>query len=344
MKPTATPPRPPAIPAPLTSLDQEEINVTGPYPEYYRAKRIAGLPPGTYPAAQQTLVTLYGPEDVRYQRFLLCRTRARFLRHKVTNLVTLSTNSCRLRWCPLCAQAKAYRIALRAADWLDSCTDRRLITLTLKHTSAPLSHQLDSLIKQFRALRRTNLWRSRVEGGVFFTQITRNSETNTWHPHLHILADADYIRQRDLAAAWQSITLTSKIVDIRAVRTVEHAVNYVSRYVATPMPLEKLTPDERIEMIVQIHHRRLVGTFGTAHAAGVLNKLPWNKNDWVDIGDYSVVSPLADTVPAALLIIIAWESGGPLDPTVDLSYITRDWPDVSHAMTRGPPMVQEELW
>jgi len=55
-------------------------------------------------------------------------------------------------------------------------------------------------------------------------------ETKRGEPHLHILLRGPYIRQRWLADAMKEL-IGAQIVDIRAVRGLRQAVNYVAKYI-----------------------------------------------------------------------------------------------------------------
>jgi hypothetical protein len=73
-----------------------------------------------------------------------------------------------------------------------------------------------------------------VRFGVGIVEVTRGQNGTHWHAHLHILAYADYMNQRDLSHLWSRITHGSHIVDIRQVRGSAHVTDYVTSYVTKP--------------------------------------------------------------------------------------------------------------
>jgi hypothetical protein len=102
-------------------------------------------------------------------------------------------------------------------EWLPTVTAPKFITLTLKHSPAPLSHQISTLYGCFRKLRKTKLLTKTVRGGIWFFQVKQSAADYLWHPHLHIVVDSPYIPKHQLSRAWLSITKTSQIVDIRQI-------------------------------------------------------------------------------------------------------------------------------
>jgi hypothetical protein len=138
------------------------------------------------------------------------------------------------------------------------------ITLTLCGRNEPLSELLDRLFKHFRALRLHPTWADKVRGGAAILEIKHSAKANRWHPHLHIIADADYVEQGELSNAWRSITKDSYIVDIRRVKNAEVAGSYVCKYASKPMDTS-FTGDEQLldQALEALKGRRLCLCFGT---------------------------------------------------------------------------------
>lgn len=177
------------------------------------------------------------------------------------------SNTCKLRVCPACRRAIQQSLADRLwwAIGEPKKNEWKFVTLTLKHSSAPLDHQLAFLKKSFRKLRQRKLWRTHVQHGWALLELARNEETNTWHPHLHCIVRCNYIPQASLSKAWESITHGSKIVDIRIVKNSKQAAKYVAKYVGKPPDESVLT---NLELASEYYHaikgsRLLIG-FGRA--------------------------------------------------------------------------------
>jgi len=63
---------------------------------------------------------------------------------------------------------------------------------------------------------------------------------------------------------WESITQTSRIVDIKAIDNPEEVAKYVARYCARPAKLADYSYADCVEIFDALHGRRLCGSWGTA--------------------------------------------------------------------------------
>lgn len=177
-------------------------------------------------------------------------------------------DGCKLRFCPRCSGIFAKRCRERINSWtekLQTTTQLRLkmVTLTMKHTRAPLQHQVKHLRQSFRRLRQRSLWKNSLSSGIGVMQITYNADDDTWHPHLHVLCHGKFIPQAKLTEAWKHASGGSTIVDIRAVRDVTKVVDYVTRYISRPIDFNDKPPPERlVEFIGAIKGARLLIAFG----------------------------------------------------------------------------------
>jgi hypothetical protein len=105
----------------------------------------------------------------------------------------LRASYCRCRHCEPCMRAKANLIARNLADRLGKHTRQRFrfITLTLAHTDAPLADQLRRLVKCFRKLRDSKLWKRSQAGGCFTVEVKHTGDA--WHPHLHVIDEGAFL-------------------------------------------------------------------------------------------------------------------------------------------------------
>lgn len=215
-----------------------------------------------------------------------CRTNAWFVRHRVTGRVRVASSRCGLRWCPLCIRTKRFVMQQSLKPWVIKANKPKFITLTLKHSEAALSHQIDSLYKFFSNLRRRPYWKKRIEGGVWFFQIKKSANDGLWHPHLHIICEGRYVPQKELSEIWCQITHGSSVVDIRAVKDVRKAVEYVSRYATAPCRLADLDLESAIEVVDSLHGRRICGTFGTGRLVQLVPKKCPDADEWEYMGGF----------------------------------------------------------
>lgn len=252
----------------------------------------------------------------RYERFRTCRSNAWFARHRESGEVRVLSNGCKLRWCPLCADGTRAFITRQVLDWLSHQPQPKFLTLTLKHSAAPLGFQVDSLYNFFRQLKKTGLWRKHVAGGIWFFQVKMSQKDDCWHPHLHLLLNSSYIQQKRLSMLWKKVTGGSSVVDIRAVRDAQKAAEYVARYCSASAHLSKMPFNAAVDCVSELHGRRLCGTFGSARSYRLRTTVPATVGEWVNVGSWWIVTRSRKSDVSARKIWRAWREGLLLDPTI----------------------------
>lgn len=174
----------------------------------------------------------------------------------------IASSTCKDRFCVPCADQRSAKIGRRIRDKI-SATRISFLTLTLVDNDINLTGLLDKLLRSFRSLRQWPRWRTTVQGGVAFVEIKWNDNANRWHPHLHVIMEADYLPQAAIAERWHAITGTSFIVDIRRPPNVEHVIRYVTKYGSKPLDNSFVkNPDRLDEAIASLHGRHLATAFG----------------------------------------------------------------------------------
>lgn len=175
----------------------------------------------------------------------------------------LKSSYCHDRLCTPCANERSFRCRDALLQQMAN-KPHTFITLTLSGKGEPLTDLVDRLYKHFRALRVHPTWATAVRGGGAFLEVKHNAKSGRWHPHLHIIADMDYLPQQDLCDAWRSITKDSFIVDIRKVRDTAGQARYVTKYASKPLNTSfSCDPALLDEAVVALKGRRLCLTFGT---------------------------------------------------------------------------------
>ena len=126
---------------------------------------------------------------------------------------------CHSRHCEPCMRAKSSLITNNLRTILKSRPDSRFrfITLTLRHSDAPLRQQIQRLYSCYKELRRAKQWKASQKGGAATLEIKWIPATKKWHPHLHIISEGEYLSTYDLSATWRHITGDSHVVDIRLI-------------------------------------------------------------------------------------------------------------------------------
>jgi hypothetical protein len=223
----------------------------------------------------------------RRSRYEECRTIAYLCWNRESRLLQVASNSCRLRWCPLCSRSGARRRTESVKAWLLTLNRPKFITLTLRHSNSPLTDQINHLYKHFRNLRRNSLFKKIVAGGVWFFQVKRNKSGSQWHPHLHCLVDSGFFPQKSLASLWESITQSSRIVDVRSVTDAEETSEYAARYCTRPANLADYSYTDCIEIFTALHGRRLCGAWGTAFRIALKKPAYEEAGTTIRVGSFS---------------------------------------------------------
>jgi hypothetical protein len=320
----------------------------------YAAWRRRSLPDGEWEATLSTIQRFEPEPDedsppeiqrfaTRFERLLACRTRATFMRHRDDGSVKVMANTCKDRWCPMCAQVRARRIAGQVRDWAATLDHPKLLTLTLASSETPLGEQIDRMVLAFNRMRKEIPFKRRWHGGIWFFQVTWSESRRAWHPHIHAILDGEFIAQSTISTTWERLTGDSKVVDIRTIKNIKTASNYVSRYVARPSDLEPLPEQQRTEIVDQLKGRRLVNTFGTAHRAGLLKKEPIDRTPWVRVGSWSTVTALLGKNAAANAIWASWRNRTPCPAWASVSDVDDAIDGVVVTPTPTPRVIQLEF-
>jgi len=132
-------------------------------------------------------------------------------------------NRCRDRLCPSCSRARAARLAGLVSPLLQEVHARggtpKFLTLTQRsRVGENPKRSLDRLNKSFTNFRRCCSWKKKVRSYVAARELTFNRKRGTWHGHLHLVMDADWWDQAEIANEWEKVTGDSRVVDIRVAR------------------------------------------------------------------------------------------------------------------------------
>lgn len=263
-------------------------------------------------------------DDTKHGRVNLlrdCRQGAHFAVNSETRAVRIISNHCSLRWCPMCSSTKGHFVTEAVTELIHRMKHPKMITFTLKHTSAPLAEQIEHLYTSFRRLRKMKSIKKKITGGVWFFQIKLIKSTGEWHPHLHMLVDGEYIAQRYLSELWRKASYGSYIVFIKPVKNPEKVAEYVARYAVKPAYLAYYSLEHGVEIIQALHSRRICGTWGIGRGTCLSIPHGETEGDWYRVGNYRTIIELGSNDQSAKLILSAWKNNEPLPPGIDMQHI-----------------------
>ncbi len=310
-------------------------------PAYYRGHSVS-MCQGEVDATREAYALIPGSKSVkRLENFDTCRVRAWFVRHVETGDLRVAAKSCKLRWCPLCAKKRSWFLVQQIKPWAEGVSKLKFLTLTLKHSNAPLHDQIDNLYKFFQNFRKLKYVKSNIRGGVWFFQIKKSKESGQWHPHLHCLLDSNFMDREKLSQLWQRTTLGSMVVDIRSAGNADKVAEYVGRYSARPSELADLEVSERVEVIMALHGRRLFGVWGSAKGMTLKMEKPDDADKWKHVGNWSTIRGCLGHDENATKIFNAWKMDKPLDAGVDMFHIEKEIYNLYDFVPKEPPEHQQ---
>lgn len=276
-----------------------------------------------FPAKMLAVEDMYSSIDEAqnknyFSRLLDCRSLAMFQRNEETGKVRVTSEHCGLRWCPLCAKSRQGRIMNEVSSWFEQVSRPLLLTLTLKHTTAPLKHQVYYLYKDFKKLRNRKLFKKNSKGGIWFFHIKRSKTDGLWHPHLHCLMDSNYIDKKALSVLWSKITGGSHVIHLKTVINPRNSVAHAARYAAEPCDVSEMSTEDALEVFNTMHGKRLCGTWGSGRTMDLRKPKDKESCHWKNIGTWTEVQDLAYSDPIAKAIIDAYTLDHELDEAITL--------------------------
>ena len=176
--------------------------------------------------------------EYRDERFLkwaynldICATYLEFCRFEREGLKLKSANFCKDRLCAMCNWRRSLRTfakiskIVKSENFIKTEYKTLFLTLTVKNVEIQdLHNSIKNILYGFNKFTKNKRIKETVKGYFRALEITFNSKTKTYHPHLHVILavgksyfQKEYISQADLTEIWQSCIVADykPIVDIR---------------------------------------------------------------------------------------------------------------------------------
>ena len=199
-------------------------------------------------------------------------------------------NFCRLRLCPMCNWRKSLKMFAQVSRISEELLKEKpstkfvFLTLTVKNVIGErLSGTIDLMNKSFRYLfgngqtfASAMLIKQNLLGYLRAMEVTYNSDTNEYHPHLHVLLavkpayfSRDYVSQSKWTEVWRKAMKLDYVpmVNVKAVKDVSaKIIAEVAKYPTKIENVARIVDEEQaVSALVTLHevlkNRRLV-TFG----------------------------------------------------------------------------------
>lgn len=240
---------------------------------------------------------------------------------------------CHNRWCRVCSSKRAWIIKTNMARII-ARREVRLLTLTIRSNGLTLDQCLTKLYRGFRRLRASSIWKERVDGGLFITELKWSERSEVWHPHLHCIIEGRYLPQPAIKSIWLAATGDSSIVDIRPIRDRDGAAEYLTKYLSKTLdPTITDNCNHFAEAVRTLRGKRLCGTFGSWTSERLTQNNPAVKTR--KVGHINELILRASNGDAeAKKIVAAWRTMPPTESCVTIT-IEPSLPN-PNSMENGP--------
>jgi Replication protein len=220
---------------------------------------------------------------------------------------------CHNRHCEACMKAKSALITNNLRDKMRGAEKKqhRFITLTLRHSDAPLKQQIKRLYACYKRLRQLPEWKSSQKGGAATLEVKYQPHSKKWHPHLHLISEGSYLSTYWLSQAWRTITGDSHVVDIRLISADKDVAYYVGKYVTKGTNFEVWEdPAVAAEWVRSVKGVRMCATFGSWRGYKLLHREKEQPGEWQHVASLKslVRRAQAGEVHALELLVILVES------------------------------------
>lgn len=144
-------------------------------------------------------------------------------------------------------------------EWTKEIAQPKLVTVTARNTETISRNQLSEFSKNLWRLRRQKIFAS-VTGGSQSIEVT--NESRGWHIHGHLLVNARWIDEQQLAITWGKLVGQDyAIVDVADKRNVDAGAQ-AAKYVCKPAQFARWPPDQIAAFINAISGVRMFSVFG----------------------------------------------------------------------------------
>jgi hypothetical protein len=174
--------------------------------------------------------------------------------------------SCGHRICAHCSRQRSQELIANTEAICVGKTDLRYIVFAERNCK-DVNTGRKLLWKALTRLRRSVWWNVRVKGFIAVEEITYNAKEDTFHPHLNVLYEGDYIPFEELRQMWWKATegrgQTAHIQKADA-GTIKELLKYVTKiadFIGHPAALDKF--------LLAVKGARMVRTYGTFRAVKI---------------------------------------------------------------------------
>ena len=173
-------------------------------------------------------------------------------------------NHCDLRFCPHCQHQLSLKRQRELEWWVIQLRQPKHVVLTVRNTEKLTPDYMRWFKGCLTRLRRRKIARE-WQAGIYAIEVT--NESRGWHVHCHMLVEAPWIDQRELAKTWAQIVGQDFAIVWVGKADKTTVAKEVMKYVVKGNEMVNWTPEEIRQYIQSIESVRLFGRFGDLHGA-----------------------------------------------------------------------------
>lgn len=189
-----------------------------------------------------------------------CHTEVSYRRCRGCNTVSKFYNRCEKKWCPLCAPRLSRERKKALQVWCAEVKQPKHVVLTMRNSAVLTKETVKRAKKALTKLRRS-VFAKNWRGGFYSTEVT--NESRGWHIHFHLLVDAGWIPQDELAREWaKCVGQDFAIVYVKDARQQNYLAE-VAKYVVKGSELAKWSGEEIAAFVDAFDGVRTFSAFGS---------------------------------------------------------------------------------
>lgn len=212
----------------------------------------------------------------QFERVMQCSEVLKFKKQDDGTLKLFQTWFCKNKLCSICNWRRAMKHSYQATQVIDKAIEKEpkakflFLTLTVKNVEGKnLNKTMSSLTKSFDRLFKRRKVLKNLIGYLRSTEVTFNSDTEMYHPHIHVLLmvkssyftgnSDNYINQKEWQLMWQQSAKLDylPVVDIRKVRSkksndekdIKNAIIETAKYPVKPIDTLQASEEQKLKIV-----------------------------------------------------------------------------------------------
>jgi hypothetical protein len=219
-------------------------------------------------------------EDRKADSMAKCGERFEVLTCGEHIVAKMPYHRCNIRYCPMCAGRRASKYQNKylpyALDFVKLSPDKLtpcLLTFTQKKiTGEKLKDSRARILKSFHSIIRHAFFTEYFSGGIFAIENTVSDDGN--HCHIHVIVfRKKFIDVALIKEHWSSVSEGAKNLNIKRVDSLENGLKECLKYIAKPIPADKLKRTH-VKELLELAGQRMFDTFGSFRKFCGTHELP----------------------------------------------------------------------